>query len=373
MQVLYAAMYRDPKDITQASSVDYYFYHSLVRNFGTVEIAGPFRTNGWLAERVFRRAYGRTSGKRYLKWNLKSIRLASRKIAALDLSSKPDVIFTIQPPTIAFYRGSTPTVFVTDLSFPAWQEHGANFGRIPLAAMTMMERRAVLRSERVIVHSEWGKRELVQRHSADPQRIEILPMPSAIPFAVVPEHIDILDWKRLIKPLRLLLVGREFHRKGVDIAGKVVTLLNERGTPAQLTVCGIEGPEFPYVKYVGPFRKSDPGQLQWYTELYRQAHLLLHPARFEPAGIVPGEAAAFGTPTITNDTGGLATTVMHGVSGIVLPKDSPPAAYVQAIMALVGDADRYYALCTSSRRRYETELNWLSAGGRVAEIIRKAV
>ncbi len=371
MRILYAAMYHDPEDITAASSLDYYLYQSLLSNFGNVEVAGPFRTTGWLAERVLRRAHSRITGKKYLKWNLKSITLASRNIRTLDRASKPDIIFTIQPSTIAFYRGSTPTVFVTDLSFPAWQEHGANFGKIPLFAMTMMERRAVLRSARVIVFSEWGKRELIERHGAKPQQIEILPMPSAIPFEAVPERVDILNWKKLTEPLRILLVGREFHRKGVDIAAEVVALLNERGTPAELTVCGAEGPEAPFVNYVGLFNKSDFGQLRQYTELYRHSHLLLHPARFEPAGIVPSEAAAFGTPTITNDTGGLATTVADGVSGIVLPKNSPPTAYTQTILDLIGDPDRYYALCTSSRLRYEKELNWLSVGEQVALILRQ--
>ncbi len=124
---------------------------------------------------------------------------------------------------------------------------------------------------------------------------------------------------------------------------------------------------------MGPFQKKISDQLKAYIDLYREAHLLIHPAVFEAAGIVPSEAAAFGTPTITNDTGGLATTVDNGVSGIVLPKGSPAMAYADAISYLARNPRRYYTLCNSTRKRYESELNWNSAGKQVASVIEQVV
>ena len=107
--------------------------------------------------------------------------------------------------------------------------------------------------------------------------------------------------------------------------------------------------------------------------LFRQAHLLIHPALFEAAGIVPGEAAAFATPTITNDTGGLGTTVLHGESGIVLPRSSPAEAYVEVIHDLCTHPRKYFELCLKTRQRYERELNWASAGKRLGEILQRVV
>ena len=88
---------------------------------------------------------------------------------------------------------------------------------------------------------------------------------------------------------------------------------------------------------------------------------------------MPAEAAAFGTPTITNNTGGLGTSVLDGVSGIVLPKGSPPEAYVRAITDLVNDPERYQRLCQTTRERYEKELNWDVAGKRLVTILEEAV
>ena len=189
----------------------------------------------------------------------------------------------------------------------------------------------------------------------------------------MPESVDIQAWKKLAGPLRLLLVGRDYRRKGIDIGIDIVHKLNAAGIRAQLTVCGAQGTSDEYVSFVGPYKKSDPEQLENYIALYRQALLLIHPAIFEPAGIVPSEAAAFGTPTLTNDVGGLATTVKDGESGIVLPKGSPAEAYVQKIIELVNAPDGYYMLCRKARERYERELNWVFAGKWLADTLREVI
>lgn len=201
----------------------------------------------------------------------------------------------------------------------------------------------------------------------------MFPMPSALPTHVVPSSSDIMGTKKLTQPLKLLLVGRDYYRKGVDIGIEIVNGLNSKGIAAELTVCGIKGKaNCRFVQFVGPYRKSDPNQLQQYVELYQRTQILVHPARFEPAGIVPGEAAAFGIPTITNDTGGLGTMVKNGVSGIVLHQHSPPEEYVNVISNLLDNPDQYYTLCHSARQRYEEELNWEVAGERVVQILKEA-
>jgi len=196
-----------------------------------------------------------------------------------------------------------------------------------------------------------------------------------LPARVIPENVDVPGCKRLDAPFRLLLVGRDSKppRKGIPIAIEVVHKLNAAGLPAELTICGTPGQSDQYVKYVGPFTKSIPEQLDKYVDLYRQAHLLIHPAIFEAAGIVPSEAAAFGTPTITNNAGGLATTVADGESGIVLPTWSGADIYVKSILDLVNNPSYYYDLCQKTRGRYERELNWDCTGKWMADLLRDIV
>lgn len=64
---------------------------------------------------------------------------------------------------------------------------------------------------------------------------------------------------------------------------------------------------------------------------------------------------------------------MDGESGIVLPKWSPPDAYVKAIIELINDPERYYTLCQKARDRYERELNWRVVEKKFGEILRQVV
>ena len=354
MKILYAALRHDPKNPDLASGVDYNFYNCFLSAGFKVKIVGPFTDPPLLIERLIKKIYVKFTGKRYLKWDLSLILKASYAVNQAEKIYKPDVIFTIFPATIFQYKGRTPIVFRTDTTFQGWQEGGANFGRLPLRILTMIEHSAVKKSSCIITFSDWCKNELIKRHRICKDKIYVLPMPSALPSYCVPKKID-LSLKKLQLPLKLLLVGRDYKRKGVDIAININKELNKIGIASELTVCGLSEREIPKqkisnVKFVGPYRKSKPEELKEYIALYQSAHFLLHPARFEPAGIAPAEAAAFGVPTITNNVGGLATSVKDGVSGIVLPKFSPPDSYIKVILSFLRNQEAYYKLCETTRR-----------------------
>jgi len=176
-----------------------------------------------------------------------------------------------------------------------------------------------------------------------------------------------------LEPLHLLLVGKEYERKGVDIAIRTVELLNAKGVPTELRVVGQDGTDRPHVRFMGLYKKKVPEQLQAYVDQYRWAHFLIHPARFEAAGIVPGEAAAFGVPTVTNASAGLATTVKDHISGIVLPKNSPAEAYVRVFEHYLAERTEYLRLCETTRQRYEAELNYPAAGKVIYRLIEEVV
>jgi glycosyltransferase involved in cell wall biosynthesis len=368
VKILYGALRHDPTNQDLASGVDYNFHSAFVREGAEVRVVGPFPQPGWLVDRALNRLYRSVLRKRYLKWNLQITRLSAAALNKAEAEWKPDIVFSLFPPPLAFYRGKAPSVFNTDTTLRGWQEGGAGFGRLPLAFLAWQERRAVRRCALVITFSTWCREELMRRHGIEKSKVFVHPMPSALPFEVVPGPGEFKP-KQLESPLRLLLVGRDYKRKGIPIAIEVAEQLNQTGISTELTIGGLKGEADGPVRYAGLFRKTVPEELRKYTELYRQAHILIHPALFEAAGIVPAEAAAFGVPTITNDVGGLATQVMHEVTGVVLPGHSPAAAYVKAITKLVHNPLEYTRLSLGARRRYEEEQNWDVAGKRVMRIL----
>jgi glycosyltransferase involved in cell wall biosynthesis len=371
MKVLFVT-YHDPYILDLASGSDYHYLQAVQNNGFDVKVIGPFKSPPIWLEQIFTRLYQRT-GKRYLKHTITAACRASRATKKAIDEWKPDVLFTHYPSPLSFYHPGIPCVHRTDSTFYGVEKDYPRYGKLALWLEIWQEKRAFQRSARVITHSEWSGKILFDFYKVPKNRIIVYPEPSALPNRVVPIEIDIQGWKKIKEPLRLLLVGRDYRRKGIDTAIEVVHKLNTAGIRAELTVCGAQGQADEFVRFVGPFMKSIPEQLDQYVELYRQAHLLIHPALFDAGPIAPAEAASFGTPTITNDVGGMSTAVIDGVTGIVLPKWSPADSYVKAITELVGNPERYYALCKQARDRYERELNWKVVGKQFGEILRQVV
>ena len=378
MKILYASLRYDPTNPDLGSSLDYECYNAFVNNGHHVDVIGPLGLPTSLIERAeikLWQVYKGITKKSGLKFPLTTAYRASDLLAKAVKTYKPDVVFSIYPPFFVFTKVDTPCVWYFDTTFIGQEQDWPLYGKFALKLSVLEEKKALRHTQKSVTRSEWSRDIIISEYGIDGSKIGVVPVAATIPgFAV--ENQNWADINKTIElPLKLLLVGRVFQRKGIDIAVDVVDQLNLAGLPTELIVCGINDKNVhsPFVKFVGPYKKSDPEQLQKYIDLYKWAHLLIHPARFEAAGIVPSEAAAFGTPTITNNTGGLATSVKDGVSGIVLPKGSPASAYVQAITELVNDPKRYQQLCRTTRERYERELNWNVTGKQLIAILEEAI
>lgn len=379
MKILYATYRYDPKNPDLGSGRDFEAFRAMVGAGHEVEVLGPVTGEVNFLERIeaffwkINKKITRKSGLKYLlSTSLKASKLAKNKLA----SGNFDLIVSAFFPFFVFHKPTTASYWFFDTTFHGQEEDWPMYGKLALKLTYWQERKALQHIDACATNSEWSKKQLVDFYGLKGKQVNVFPMPSALPVEAVRTLDQEVLTKQLTHPIRILLVGRVFKRKGVDIALEVVRLLNAQGIPTLLKICGLPESErqaWDNVEFVGPFKKSDPDQLDAYIDLYQWAHLLIHPARFEAAGIVPAEAAAFGTPTITNNTGGLGTSVLDGVSGIVLPKGSPPEAYVQAIIDLVNDPERYQRLCQTTRERYEKELNWDVAGKRLVTILEEAV
>jgi len=121
----------------------------------------------------------------------------------------------------------------------------------------------------------------------------VIPMP-ARPARHVPPQGGVIGF-----------VGKEWKRKGLDIAVQIVAAVRQRRPGAVLMVAGPEPDDIRHL-----FQAWDGGyQLLGETDstpLYAQFDLLLHPARQEPYGMVIAEARAAGVPVLISDACGIA-------------------------------------------------------------------
>ena len=340
-----------------------------------VRVIGPFIDEPYLIERAIRRFYRKQKYYKYIKYNWTSTIRSSNALNKVEIDWKPDIIFSMTPSPFFFYAGSTPCVFRTDTTFLGMNNQGANFlrhGAFMLSMMVWQERIAFSKCEKIITHSDWSEEIIKKKYNIPENKISVFPNPTAISLEDTKKITSNYN-KKEFKPLRLLLVGREYERKGVDIAIDIVRVINNNGIKAILDIVGINGDNKKYYKFHGHFQKDDKNQLNKYLNFFHRAHLLIHPARFDASPIVTSEAAAFSTPTITNNSGGIATSVKHGVSGIVLARESKPISYAESITSLIKNSKKYKKLCESTLNRYKKELNWNIADKSLNNILNDAM
>ena len=371
MKVLYIAGRWDPSKQDEYSGNDYGSFHAIKKQ-PEVDLAlvGPMDFQPNLLERVTDKFYRKFTGKRWFKYSLSYPHKSAAVINAALQDTVPDVIFSKYSAPLTNVEINVPFIYMCDSIIPFSKHLAREFSSPAYALMEQWERNVIRKASRVITYSHACADLIVSEYDTPASKVVVMPIPAFVPTEILSD--DQTQSVELTPPLRLLFVGKRSHLRGVDIAIQIVKKLNQDGIPAELRIVGMKGENEGPVQYMGVYNKEDPQELKNYFQNFRRAHLLLHPSRFHSAGIVISEASAFGLPTITNNVGGLATTVQHEITGIVLPAGSPANSYCAAIESLMVDPDRYQTFRKNALSRFDKELNWEVAGERLFGIIRIA-
>lgn len=221
------------------------------------------------------------------------------------------------------------------------------------------EASALKRADAVIFASEWAKDGAVNFYQTNTQKIHVLPFGANMidRYQGYKEHDAEND------TIRLLLVGVEWERKGIDIAIECVRSLNkiQKRYSFDLNIIGVEQPagqEYePYIHILGRLNKDIPEEYERMISYYQNSDLFLLPTKAECAGIVFAEAAEYGMPSITHKTGGVENYVEDGITGCCLPLGSTGEDFATAIMDIIENG-RLEAYSKAARAKYEKELNW---------------
>lgn len=158
------------------------------------------------------------------------------------------------------------------------------------------------------------------------------------------------------QPWRVVLVGQDFERKGVDIAIRSIATYNRSlrsgddtlrvMTPVLEVIGKDDATRYEQMARELSVNVQFLGQRRDVENVLRGATALIHPARFEPFGMVVPEAMLMGVPPIVSKVSGASEIVRDGVDGIVVDAED---AYAGAIARVIDNHPTMRAACLKRR------------------------
>ncbi len=275
-----------------------------------------------------------------------------------DLSDYDVIFIPAQSDIVSALKTSTPLVHYSDATVHVMLDyywHGLSSFQKKIAEK--VEQKAIDNTTLNIYSSHWAANSAIMDYHADPDKVIVLPFGANIDDS---EIIPADPYKG--GTLNVLFSGVDWERKGGQIAVDTVRVLNERGIKSKLTICGIKdlSPQIsclPFINNIGFLDKNDPNQYKKYMSIWQNTNVFILPTRAECSAIVLNEASAYGVPTLTTDTGGLADYVINDVNGNRLPLSAPGEKYADVIETWV-DKKMFDSLSNGARQVYASSNSW---------------
>jgi glycosyltransferase involved in cell wall biosynthesis len=156
----------------------------------------------------------------------------------------------------------------------------------------------------------------------------------------------------------LLALGSLNRRKGFDVLIESLATLAQRDQHPQLWIGG-DGPEKNALLMLTQERGLENhvrflGQSDQVAALLQVADVVVMPSRAEGLGIAALEAMAAGRPLIASRVGGLAESIIHEQSGLLVPPEDPDSL-ADAIERLLKDSDLRTHLNEGGPRRIQEQ------------------
>lgn len=164
--------------------------------------------------------------------------------------------------------------------------------------------------EHLFTHSEWAAKVNVSLYPAHAAKIARIGWGSDMPAVPREEALRTREQKRI------LCIGHDYLRKGVDFYDQVAGRLKERIPELECMVAGNPGRGFRisslhHLTVLGTVPRA---KLSRYL---KESSLFVLFSRFEPAGHVTVEAMSCGVPVVCSNEGGILEPVIDGVTGFV--------------------------------------------------------
>ena len=233
----------------------------------------------------------------------------------------------------------------------------------PSPLNSVIERRVIERSDRVVVGSEFARRQLQEELGARVEHVDVVPYGVDARFAPRPARADLRARYALGDQPVVLFFGGLKPRKNLHLLLDVWARVAGEAPAARLLVAG-GGPMLDELRgRAARLGLADRVVFTGYvpeaekTDVFNLADVFFFPSAMEGFGLTVAEAMASGLPVVASDRGSIPELVVEGETGFV----TDPARegdFVARLLTLLRDAPLRRRLGDAGRARADRVYRW---------------
>lgn len=277
-------------------------------------------------------------------------------------------------------KSTKPIVIFADATFSSHMEHyglSSVLCKESVQAGDETDRTAYMNASLLLFASEWAARSAIQAYKVPEEKVRVVPFGANFKTVPSPHVLAEAALAKGVQECRLISVGVEWFRKGMDRAVDLATCLTSNGLPTTLTIVGCRPPAHvrlpPYVRIVDFVDKRSQEGERTLSELLLASHFHVLFSRSEAFGVAFSEANAHGLPNLAANVGGIPTAVRNGFGGYCFDVDVSMREVASFVKEHLGCPGWYQSASQRARAEYENRLNWGVIGKQIYKELRLLV
>src|SRR3990167_1462221 len=278
MRLAYASTFNS-QDIKKWSGTPYYMSHAFSKQDMEVDYIGSLKRKLPLFFKFKQVCKQYLVGERESpRFNTVSAAYYSEQVKQQLATTKADVVLAPQINPIAYLECKQPIVLWTDGLYAArlgFYHAFAYHSPSSVQQGNIITAECLSRCSLAIFSSEWAAQSAIQLYGTKRDKVKVVPFGANIEQAPTLSQVRELIKHRHKNIIKLLFIGKDWHRKGGDKVLAVAKALHNSGQAVELTLVGSYPPKTaemaPYVRCLGFISKRKPEGLTKINQLLSES------------------------------------------------------------------------------------------------------